>query len=67
MAKKSTDKYRYYFTKTMWIAVDGRGRTYATWYRGCAQPYLKWRRIVKSLGWKPIACGLVRRKKRHGG
>lgn len=40
--------------KPMWIALSNRGRIQATWYRGCAQPFAKWRKAVISLGWKPL-------------
>lgn len=48
------------YTKTMWLAVDDRGRTQATWYRGCAQPFVKWRKVVKSMGWEPVRCAVRR-------
>lgn len=40
--------------KPMWIALDQRGHIQATWYRGCVQPFTKWRKAVKGLGWKPL-------------
>jgi hypothetical protein len=37
----------------MWIALDKRNRIAATWYRGCVQPFHKWRSAVRSLGYHP--------------
>lgn len=44
--------------KPMWLAVSKRGVIKATWYRGCTQPFAKWRKAVMGLGWKPV-CGYV--------
>ena len=30
--------------KPIWLAIDKYGRIHATWYRGCVQPFKKWRK-----------------------
>jgi hypothetical protein len=46
-------------TRPMWLALDSKGRIQATWYRGCVQPWRKWRKVVKSLGWRHIQVKVV--------
>lgn len=40
--------------ETMWVALNDRGKIRATWYRGCVQPFQRWRRAVRSLGYYPV-------------
>jgi hypothetical protein len=42
--------------ETIWVAVNREGHISATWYKGCVQPYAKWRKAVMGMGYTPIRC-----------
>lgn len=52
------------YTAKIWVAVDDKRNIQATWYRGCAQPFEKWRQAILHLGWHPKFCSL--RHEHHG-
>lgn len=44
--------------KIVWIALDNKKRIQAFWCKGYKQPFNKWHKACKSLGYKPVA-GLI--------
>lgn len=33
----------------MWCALSSKGNIYATWYRGCSQSFISWKRNIKAI------------------
>jgi len=42
----------------MWLGLDSKGHVQAVWWRGCVQPFAKWRKAVKALGYKPVSADI---------
>lgn len=41
-------------SQPMWSAVDANGHIQATWYSGCTQPFLDWKKAIAGRGYRPV-------------
>lgn len=36
----------------VWLALDDKDRIQGMWWRGCVQPFRKWKSAVEHFGWR---------------